>query len=181
MLDSGAAMLYVSPFAGAYVLYISVLRGAIALAVFLSILVSLDRLYKVWVYAKVSLRWYLTGHKPEHDYQPRKLPDPAHHAASYPKVISASGPGIIDVSLQVSGCFAAVPTPCCVLLVGRGILGHFNQALLCSQVAVQLPMFNERAVCQSIIDSACELAWPRERFCVQVGNPFRLGPRLRTS
>lgn len=29
-------------------------------------------------------------------------------------------------------------------------------------------MFNERAVCQSIIDSCCELAWPRERFCVQV-------------
>ena len=36
------------------------------------------------------------------------------------------------------------------------------------QVAVQLPMFNERAVCQAIIDSACEMAWPRERFCVQV-------------
>ena len=29
-------------------------------------------------------------------------------------------------------------------------------------------MFNERAVCQSIIDSCCELAWPRERLCVQV-------------
>ena len=29
-------------------------------------------------------------------------------------------------------------------------------------------MFNERAVCQAIIDSACEMAWPRERFCVQV-------------
>lgn len=37
-----------------------------------------------------------------------------------------------------------------------------------TQVAVQLPMFNERAVCQAIIDSACEMAWPRERFCVQV-------------
>lgn len=29
-------------------------------------------------------------------------------------------------------------------------------------------MFNERAVCQSIIDSCCELAWPRERLCIQV-------------
>lgn len=40
------------------------------------------------------------------------------------------------------------------------------------RVAVQLPMFNEKAVCQAIIDSACEMAWPRERFCVQVcGSP----------
>ena len=28
------------------------------------------------------------------------------------------------------------------------------------RVAVQLPMFNERAVCQAIIDSACEMHWP---------------------
>jgi beta-mannan synthase len=41
-------------------------------------------------------------------------------------------------------------------------------ALVYPKVAVQLPMFNERAVCQAIIDSACEMAWPRERFCVQV-------------
>ena len=36
------------------------------------------------------------------------------------------------------------------------------------KVAVQLPMFNERAVCQAAIDSAAELVWPRNRFCVQV-------------
>ncbi len=42
---------------------------------------------------------------------------------------------------------------------------HFSSAY--PRVAVQLPMFNEKAVCQAIIDSACELAWPRERFCVQ--------------
>jgi beta-mannan synthase len=35
-------------------------------------------------------------------------------------------------------------------------------------VAVQLPMFNERAVCQAIIDSACEQAWPRNRLKIQV-------------
>ena len=35
-------------------------------------------------------------------------------------------------------------------------------------MAVQLPMFNERAVCQAIIDSACEMHWPSDRFCVQV-------------
>ena len=33
-------------------------------------------------------------------------------------------------------------------------------ALVYPKVAVQLPMFNERAVCQAIIDSACEMAWP---------------------
>ncbi len=36
------------------------------------------------------------------------------------------------------------------------------------RVAVQLPMFNERAVCQAIIDSACEMVWPRSRLKVQV-------------
>ncbi len=41
-------------------------------------------------------------------------------------------------------------------------------AALYPSVAVQLPMFNEAAVCQAIIDSVCELAWPRARFCVQV-------------
>jgi len=36
------------------------------------------------------------------------------------------------------------------------------------RVAVQLPMFNERAVCQAVIDSASEMVWPRSRFTVQV-------------
>jgi beta-mannan synthase len=35
-------------------------------------------------------------------------------------------------------------------------------------VAVQLPMFNERAVCQAIIDCCCELEWPSSRLYVQV-------------
>lgn len=35
-------------------------------------------------------------------------------------------------------------------------------------VAIQLPMFNERAVCQAIIDCACEVRWPRSRLIVQV-------------
>ena len=37
------------------------------------------------------------------------------------------------------------------------------------RVAVQLPMFNERAVCQAAIDSACEQTWPKGRLFVQVG------------
>lgn len=36
-------------------------------------------------------------------------------------------------------------------------------------VAVQLPMFNERAVCQAAIDCACGLTWPSSRLVVQVG------------
>jgi len=35
-------------------------------------------------------------------------------------------------------------------------------------VAVQLPMFNELSVCETIINCACELHWPRSRLCVQV-------------
>eukprot|EP01023_Acetabularia_acetabulum_P061240 TRINITY_DN7394_c0_g2_i1.p1 TRINITY_DN7394_c0_g2~~TRINITY_DN7394_c0_g2_i1.p1 ORF type:complete len:516 (+),score=79.38 TRINITY_DN7394_c0_g2_i1:199-1746(+) len=43
---------------------------------------------------------------------------------------------------------------------------HFSQQF--PKVAVQLPMFNERSVCQTIIEHACKLEWPRDRFCVQV-------------
>lgn len=36
-------------------------------------------------------------------------------------------------------------------------------------VAVQLPMFNETAVCQAAIDHSCQMHWPRDKFMVQVG------------
>ena len=35
-------------------------------------------------------------------------------------------------------------------------------------VAIQLPMFNERAVCQAIIDCCCEMNWEPSKFHVQV-------------
>ncbi len=35
-------------------------------------------------------------------------------------------------------------------------------------VAIQLPMFNERAVCQAIIDCCCELSWEPSKLHVQV-------------
>ena len=39
-------------------------------------------------------------------------------------------------------------------------------------VAVQLPMCNERAVCQAAIDHACRLDWPAARLVIQVpSNP----------
>ncbi len=35
-------------------------------------------------------------------------------------------------------------------------------------VAVQLPIFNERAVCCQLIDAACALRWPHQRLIIQV-------------
>ena len=104
-----------------YDLYVAILKTAIIAAVALSLLVSLDRLYKVGKYIQVAARVQLTGRKPEHSFQNNCLPDPEQYSLVYPRV------------------------------------------------AVQLPMFNERAVCQAIIDSACELSWPKNRFKVQVG------------
>lgn len=103
-----------------YDLYVAILKTAILAAVMLSLLVSMDRLYKVGKYMQVAARAHLTGRKPEHSFQCNSLPDPSQYSLVYPRV------------------------------------------------AVQLPMFNERAVCQAIIDSACELSWPKNRFKVQV-------------
>ena len=35
-------------------------------------------------------------------------------------------------------------------------------------VVVQLPMFNEKAVCRHVIDAACALDWPRSKLRVQI-------------
>lgn len=119
-------MLYTfTTYATFYELYIGLLKAAITAAVSLSLLISLDRLYRVAKYVHFSCRTCLSGRKPEHEFGARPLPDPTHFSLAYPRV------------------------------------------------AVQLPMFNERAVCQSAIDSAAELVWPRNRFCVQVGTPIR--------
>ena len=104
-----------------YELYVALLKGTIAAAVAMSVLVSLDRLWKVVAYVGVCFKQWRTGIAPESEYSCQPLPDPAKYSLVYPRV------------------------------------------------AVQLPMFNEKAVCQAIIDSACELAWPRERLCIQVG------------
>lgn len=103
-----------------YELYVALLKGTIAAAVAMSVLVSLDRLWKVVAYVGVCFKQWRTGQAPENQYSCQPLPDPAKYSLVYPRV------------------------------------------------AVQLPMFNEKAVCQAIIDSACELAWPRERLCIQV-------------
>ena len=38
-------------------------------------------------------------------------------------------------------------------------------------------MFNERAVCQAIIDSACEMHWPHNRCMIQVVTSHRLSSK----
>lgn len=123
-----------------YELYVGLLKAAIAAAVALSVLVSLDRLWKVLSYLHLCFKGWKHGWSPEKEFGFQPLPDPAKYSLVYPKV------------------------------------------------AVQLPMFNEKAVCQAIIDSACELAWPRERFCVQVSTQFLCmadqqsqGPEKQTS
>ncbi len=57
----------------------------------------------------------------------------------------------------------------------RPVDSYVKQALpqeadskLWPRVAVQLPIFNERLVCQALIDCACSMDWPSHRICVQV-------------
>ena len=114
-------MLYTfTSFSTLYELYVALLRAIISLAVGLSVLVSIDRLWHVLKCAAVVCRAKLTGHKPEDAFAPQPLPDAVLDWQCYPRV------------------------------------------------AIQLPMFNERAVCQAIIDSACEQHWPHSRLKVQV-------------
>jgi beta-mannan synthase len=108
----------------AYELYVALLDATISVAVALSVIVSLDRLFHVLKFAQVRLRSRMTGRKAEEYYQFAPLPDPVVCGELYPKV------------------------------------------------CIQLPMFNERAVCQASIDSACEQNWPKSRLKVQVGAPL---------
>ncbi|CAI5929356.1 unnamed protein product [Closterium sp. NIES-64] len=36
------------------------------------------------------------------------------------------------------------------------------------KVVVQIPMFNEKEVCEQVIDSCCKLIWPRSRLYIQI-------------
>ena len=119
-------MLYTfTSFTTVYELYVALLRAVISLAVGLSVLVSLDRLWHVLKCAAVTSRAKWTGRKPEDAFQHKTLPNADLDGLLYPRV------------------------------------------------AVQLPMFNERAVCQAIIDSTCEMHWPHSRLRVQVRDPMQ--------
>ena len=114
-------MLYTfTSFTTVHELYVALLRTTIALAVWLSVLVSLDRLWHVLKCAAVTSRAKWTGLKPEDAFQHQALPNADLDGQLYPTV------------------------------------------------AVQLPMFNERAVCCAIIDSACAMHWPSDKLRVQV-------------
>ena len=103
-----------------YELYTSILSAVIYIAIGLSVLVSLDRIWHVLKCGMVVTKAKLTGKEPEDPFTPGRLPDPQFEGHLYPRV------------------------------------------------AIQLPMFNERAVCQAIIDSACEMHWPHNRCMIQV-------------
>lgn len=40
------------------------------------------------------------------------------------------------------------------------------------KVAIQLPMFNEAAVCQGVIDACCSQSWPASKLRVQVTSDY---------
>ena len=105
-----------------YELYTSILSAVIYIAIALSVLVSLDRIWHVLKCGMVVTKAKLTGKEPEDPFRPGSLPDPQFEGHLFPRV------------------------------------------------AIQLPMFNERAVCQAIIDSACEMHWPHNRSMIQVVN-----------
>ena len=60
----------------AYELYVALLDALISVAVALSVVVSLDRVFHVVKYAQLKARSRVTGRKPEDYYQFDPLPDP---------------------------------------------------------------------------------------------------------
>ena len=69
-----------------YELYIGILRATISAAVLLSLLISIDRLLKVASYVRIAGVTWWTGHKPEHNFGARPLPDPHRLSSLFPKV-----------------------------------------------------------------------------------------------
>lgn len=106
----------------------------------LSVAVAGDRLYHAARYGGAKL--IKRGPRaPEKRFQFTPLPDPAAAVASPKGAEGEAGAGAGGADWE-EGQFPAV--------------------------AVQLPMFNERAVCREIIRRTCELQWPRKKLFVQV-------------
>lgn len=179
-----------------YAFYVAALAVAVRLAVFLSLLVSADRVLSVAKFGAIKLRAWATGRTPKEDWFSAPLPeDPEAH----PKVRAAAGAATsaavadrkgrsAEIVAQESACMLQEPP-------GLPLPSAAVQQLFClggstrtwprlrqrpplplapdnappAQVAVQLPMFNERAVCQAIIDCCAELDWPAQRLKIQVG------------
>jgi beta-mannan synthase len=128
-----------------YELYVAVLSASILMAVACSILVSLDRLLHVVKFLKASTR--------------------------YSQICLAmlfASPLVFDSwSLLARDGWLKKTSPPSSRLPPMSVLNCKDYALHYPKVAVQLPMFNERAVCQAIIDAACELRWPAQRLKIQ--------------
>ena len=60
----------------AYELYVALLDALISVAVALSVVVSLDRIFHVAKYVQLKTRARITGRKPEEYYQFNAMPDP---------------------------------------------------------------------------------------------------------
>lgn len=130
-------------------LYVAVLRTSIFMAVACSILVSLDRLLHVVKFLKASTRCA---------------------QICVAMLLLCASPLVFDSwSLLASyrdGWLKKTSLPSSSL-PPMSVFACKDYALHYPKVAVQLPMFNERAVCQAIIDAACELRWPAQRLKIQ--------------
>lgn len=69
-----AAMLFTYMTYSAYELYVALLDALISVAVALSVVVSLDRVFHVMKYMQLKTRSRVTGRKPEDYYQFSQLP-----------------------------------------------------------------------------------------------------------
>ena len=180
-----------------YSLYVILLRAAVSMATCASLLVSADRVMSVGKYALLRLRARLTGRLPQHSYNFKPLPADLDAYPKVSHCQSASGQSASAVEVRrpcLRACMHArmhadsQPTVCSAMTPravrdtgrpwidsqGRGSGAFTRKETLAApppppQVAIQLPMFNERAVCQAIIDCCCEMEWPASRLHIQVG------------
>ena len=92
----------------AYELYVALLDALISVAVALSVVVSLDRVFHVVKYAQLKARGRVTGRKPEDYYQFDPLPDPV-RARSVPRTAPAV---IVRGFIPCASIEATCTTPC---------------------------------------------------------------------
>jgi beta-mannan synthase len=159
-------------FGAYYPLWVAALRGAIALFTLLSLLVSADRMLCVAKFCFIRARARLTGRLPQHAWEFKPLPA---DADAYPKVrarqraaLAAAGGGLAIHARHIAACTARTAQNYILSAASSLSSSLLPPPPPAPQVAVQLPMFNERAVCQSVIDCCAELDWPAHRLLIQV-------------
>lgn len=91
-------------FGGYYALYVAVLGFMVRVAIFLSCLVSADRIFNISKYVYFKCRTKLTGHRPEQDWNFPTFPtDPM----GFPKVGAAGGDRATGGRTAEGGSFSA--------------------------------------------------------------------------